>query len=47
MLPAIGGFSGRGLASLPDELAGTLRTPKVQSRIKSWPNQGRKNATYS
>jgi hypothetical protein len=33
VLPVIGGFSGRGLASLPDELAETLRAPKVQSRI--------------
>jgi hypothetical protein len=34
LLPTMGGFSDRGLASLPDELAGTLRTPKIQSRIK-------------
>jgi hypothetical protein len=34
VLPAMGGFSGRGLASLPDELTETLRIPKVQSRIR-------------
>jgi hypothetical protein len=34
VLPAMGGFSGRGLALLPNELAETLRTPKVQSRIR-------------
>ena len=32
-LPAMGGFSSRGLASLPDELAETMRTPKIQSKI--------------
>jgi hypothetical protein len=34
VLPAIGGFSGRGLASLPGELAGALRTPKIQLKIR-------------
>ncbi len=34
VLPAMGGFSGRGLASLPDELAEALRTPKIQSKIR-------------
>jgi hypothetical protein len=33
VLPVMGGFSGGGLASLPDELAETLRTPKIQSKI--------------
>lgn len=34
VLPAMGGFSGRGMASLPDELDETLRTPKIQSKIR-------------
>lgn len=34
VLPAMGGFSACGLASLPDELAETLCTPKVRSRIR-------------
>ncbi len=29
----MGGFSSRGLATLPDELTETLRTPKMQSKI--------------
>jgi hypothetical protein len=33
-LPAMGGFPGRGMASLPDELAEALRTPKMQSKIR-------------
>ena len=32
VLPAMGGFSGRGLASLSEELAPTLRTPQIQSK---------------
>lgn len=33
VLPAIGGFSGPGMASLPDELARVLRIPTTQSKI--------------
>jgi hypothetical protein len=33
MLPPMGGFSGRGLVSLPGELAAALRTPQIQKRI--------------
>lgn len=40
MLPAMGGFSGRGLASLSEELAQTLRTPKIQSRISKLAESG-------
>jgi hypothetical protein len=34
VLPPMGGFSGSGMASLPDELAEALRTPKMQSKIR-------------
>ena len=33
VLPPMGGFPGSGMASLPDELAEALRTPKMQSKI--------------
>ena len=40
VLPAIGGFSGSGLAALPGELAMVLRTPKIQSRIRKLARAG-------
>lgn len=33
VLPAFGGFTGRGMASLADELAEVLRTPKMQLKL--------------
>jgi hypothetical protein len=34
VLPPMGGFSGRGMTSLPDELAAVLSTPNMQAKIR-------------
>lgn len=34
LLPPVGGFSGRGMASLPDELDEILCTPKIEPKIR-------------
>lgn len=42
VLPAMGGFSGPGMASLSDELAEALGTPKMQSKIRKLAVAGQK-----